>query len=543
MPFARLAALVTPLLFAMSAPLAAQPAEPGRPTLVVAISIDQLSADLFAHHRSAFGGGLARLLDGVVFPSGYQAHAATETCPGHSTILTGSFPARTGIIANRWFDMDVGRDDVRVYCAEDASVQGSSSSAYSRSNTNLLVPTLGDLLRSADPNSRTVAVAGKDRSAIMMGGRTVMAYWPESTGFASYPGSTLPPSVNSANSALAASIGQASAPFPVPDHCQPYDRAIALPGGGSVGTGHFGHAAGDVAGFTASPEADLAVLSLAGALIEEQQLGQRGSTDVLAIGLAATDYIGHRYGTEGVEQCIQMMALDSMLGAFFAELDTMGIDYVVVLTADHGGLDLPERQSVQGAANAARLTADFAGIADRIAEESGLPAPVIRSDGPFGDFYIDNAVPEERRTEILDRALTAYSAHPQVRAVYTGGAIGAQPMPSGPPEQWSLLDRLRASYHPDLSGDFLVILEPRVTPIPDPGVGYVATHGSPWDYDRRVPILFWWNGAEHFEQPLGVTTADILPTLASLIGLDMAGAEIDGHCLDVLAAVDQSNCR
>lgn len=47
--------------------------------------------------------------EGAVFPRGYQSHAATETCPGHSTILTGGSPARTGIIANHWFDLYTAR--------------------------------------------------------------------------------------------------------------------------------------------------------------------------------------------------------------------------------------------------------------------------------------------------------------------------------------------------------------------------------------------------------------------------------------------------
>jgi len=47
----------------------------------VAIAVDQFSADVFAEYRQHFTGGLARLANGVVFPSGYQSHAATETCP------------------------------------------------------------------------------------------------------------------------------------------------------------------------------------------------------------------------------------------------------------------------------------------------------------------------------------------------------------------------------------------------------------------------------------------------------------------------------
>src|SRR5690349_12249324 len=68
------------------------------PKLLVVISVDQFSADLFDEYRPQFTGGLARLANGTAFRNGYQAHAATETCPGHSTILTASHPTHTGII-------------------------------------------------------------------------------------------------------------------------------------------------------------------------------------------------------------------------------------------------------------------------------------------------------------------------------------------------------------------------------------------------------------------------------------------------------------
>src|SRR5580658_9716404 len=106
-------------------------AAPVQPRLIVAISVDQFSADLFAEYRPLYTAGLRRLSGGAVFPSGYQSHAATETCPGHSTILTGAHPARTGIIANEWIDQGIERSDKQVYCAEDPQVVGSSSAHYS----------------------------------------------------------------------------------------------------------------------------------------------------------------------------------------------------------------------------------------------------------------------------------------------------------------------------------------------------------------------------------------------------------------------------
>ena len=77
--------------------------------------------------------------------------------------------------------------------------------------------------------------------------------------------------------------------------------------------------------------------------------------------------------------------------------------------------------------------------------------------------------------------------------------------------------------------------------IPEQAVmGSVATHGSPWDSDRRVPILFWRKNMRGFEQSLGVETVDIMPSLAALIGLPVAEDQIDGRCLDLVAGEGDS---
>ena len=122
---------------------------------------------------------------------------ATETCPGHSTILTGSLPSRSGIIANNWFDLSQARSDKAVYCAEDERVPGSSSSKYTVSPVHLKVPTLGELMKRANPASRSVAVAGKDRAAVMMSGQRPDQrwYWDGKTYATDLAGVTVPASV------------------------------------------------------------------------------------------------------------------------------------------------------------------------------------------------------------------------------------------------------------------------------------------------------------------------------------------------------------
>jgi predicted AlkP superfamily pyrophosphatase or phosphodiesterase len=104
-------------------------------------------------------------------------------------------------------------------------------------------------------------------------------------------------------------------------------------------------------------------------------------------------------------------------------------------------------------------------------------------------------------------------------------------VPSGAPDKWSILQRVRASFDPARSGDLIVVLKQNISPIAVPSVGYAATHGSPWDYDRRVPILFWRKGQAPAPSEMAVETIDIMPTLAAMIGLAVRPGSIDGKCL------------
>ena len=526
----------------VAAPLSAQDAALPKsattpPKLIVVISVDQFSADLFGEYRASFTGGLARLQKGAVFPSGFQSHAATETCPGHSTILTGFRPEHTGIIANTWTDLSVARADKQVYCAEDETVPGSRhDGAYTVSDKHLVVPTLGERMKAANPKVRVVSVAGKDRAAVMMGGHNVdELWWWNGKAMVSYAGRTTPPVVARANAAIAARIATPQAALDVPDICKVHDRAVAIGAGKTVGAGHFARDAGNASAFRASPAFDGAVVALAAGMIQDMKLGQGDTTDIIDVGASATDYVGHTYGTEGAEMCIQLQQLDATLGSFFGVLDSTGVDYEVVLTADHGGNDLPEREVEAGLPEAQRartaLSPTFAG--KEIAAKLCIATPVLFGDIPNGDVYIARDITPTQRKAVQAAAIAYYKANPQVAQVYTAAQIMATPSPKGAPEGWSMLQRARASYKAGRSGELVVFLKPRITPIPDPTKGYVATHGSPYDYDRRVPILFWRKGMTGFEHPAGVETVDIAPTLAGQIGLKIVAPKMDGKCLDL----------
>ena len=278
------------------------------------------------------------------------------------------------------------------------------------------------------------------------------------------------------------------------------------------------------------------MLDLATRLVDADRLGRGPTPDVLSISLSATDYIGHGYGTQGSEMCIQVHQIDAALGDFFARLDSRGIDYAVVLTADHGGFDMPERQQQQAMPLAQR--ADVAllpkALSERVGAKLGLdPKGLFLAEGPSGDVWVRRDLTAEQKAAAIAAARADLMARPQVAAVITADELAATPMPGGSPETWNLSERARASFYAPVSGDFVTLLKRGVMAVPVAGPGYVATHGSPWDYDRRVPILFWRKGLTGFEQPSPIETVDIAPTLAAWIGLKVPPGTFDGRCLDL----------
>jgi predicted AlkP superfamily pyrophosphatase or phosphodiesterase len=525
MTLAASSALATPPL-----PPPPPPAPP--PKLLIVISVDQLSADLFDEYRPIFTAGLARMARGTAFRNGYQGQATTKTCPGHSVILTGALPARTGIIDTEWFNQSVARSDKSVNCAEDERVPGSNSDNYTVSPVHLRMPVLGELLKKSSPKSLSVALAGKDRAAIMMGGHTPDQrwYWKGNRFTTDLKSARVPASVPATNAAVAREIATAQPPLEPPPVCAAKATPVAMPDGHTVGSGRFARAAGNRADFKASPELDAAVLALAASLIREMGLGSDEAPDVLAVGLSATDYIGHRYGPGGQEMCLQLLSLDRDLGDFFRLLDTSGVDYAVALTADHGGLDIPERMKAFDP-NAARVDPGLASraVAKVIGEKLGIEGRLLFG-GSYGDIYLDHSLSAANRKRVLDAALAFYRAHPQVEAAFSAEQLSKLPIPSGRQDRWTLIERARASFYPGRSGDIFVMLRRDITPIASPGSS-VASHGSPWDYDRRVPILLWRPGMQESprDQPVGVV--DLMPTLAAMLGVPVGRASIDGTCL------------
>jgi alkaline phosphatase len=403
---------------------------------------------------------------------------------------------------------------------------------------------MGDRMKEVNAASRVVAIAGKDRSAVLMGGhRPDLALWWDGKVFSTYKDSParMPSALPRINAAVTDEIAH-PALLPVPALCKGREESISINDKLTVGT-LLPRKAGEGTAWRSTPLLDTKTMDLVLATVDEMQLGKGRGPDLLAISLSATDYVGHAFGTSGVEMCAQILALDATLERLFSALDKAGISYVTVLTADHGGHDVVERNVRRGFAQIERV--DSALLPDkmgpRIAQQLGLDGTALLSETASGDVYVNGLVPPARRGEVLAAAFDAYKVHRQVAAVFTHAQLLAAPEPGPNIDEWTLLERAKASFDPARSGDLVVMLKENVSSIPPNIANTIAGHGSPWNRDRRVPILFWWKGIQPFEQPNSVETVDILPTLASLIDLAVPAEEIDGRCLDLLPS-GETNC-
>jgi predicted AlkP superfamily pyrophosphatase or phosphodiesterase len=519
--------------------VAAEPKAP--PKLVVVISVDQFSANLYEQYRGRFTGGLRQMSDqGLIYGNGYQSHMGTETCPGHATILTGKHPNKTGIPANDWLDPVTGKE---VYCFEDkantlADPLGGGNGPVGPAN--MTATTLGDWMKATTPGMRIFGVSGKDRGAIALSGHKAdgVFWWRDGFGFTTWvePGqdaaARLAP-VAPLNAELKARF--AATP---PVWTYQKEECRALEGDYVVAGETWRTTVPPVKySFETSPFLDEVTVEAALRLLSDQKLGAGDTTDILAISLSATDRIGHGFGTQGPEMCEQMFRLDTALGTLFDALKDVPGGVVVVLTADHGGSDFPERLAMRGYPDARRV--DFGILARTNAALKArfkLDVDPIAYDGSGFNIVGKDKVrlAQPLRGQVARAAVELMAGEPDVAAAFTLEDLLAtpDPAPGAPPELFTLKQRAALSAVAGRSPDVLVILKSGVFPLRGKVGGAISTHGSAWDYDRRVPILFWWPGSTGQERMLSIDTTDIAPTLAHLVGVETP-ADVDGRCIDL----------
>lgn len=494
-----------------------------KPKLAVMIVVDQFREPYLERYGKLFHGGFRRLLDdGRFYTNATHDHANTETAVGHSTLSTGVYPMRHGIVANDWKEK-TGAGWTSVSNVGDSTVKIVGYPALPGVSPHYLLRTgLADWLTKADARSIVASVSAKDRGAVLPAAHAKgQVYWfePKAGRFvtSTYYRDQYP---TWADAFTSATMNGTYARDSVWDDRTPTD-ARSLASADSVAWENdgvhvsFPHRAADEARpgrfwdwFATTPMLDAATLDYAEAMVAALGMGKDEVPDLLNVSLSQTDRVGHAFGPLSREQLDNLLRLDAELGAFFDFLDrTVGKDrWVVGLSADHGSLLAPETLPQPGESTAGhRATA---------AERAQLKA------------IMDSATQHANDPRNAERVAGALEKLPFVAAAYLDTDLLRSQKDS-----FAVLER--HSLFPGRAGDDFSPFGVEVRF----AEGFInkatgTTHGTPYWYDRHVPIIFMGPGIAKGRDGSHVATVDFAPTLAHILGIAPDGP-LDGKRLSI----------
>jgi predicted AlkP superfamily pyrophosphatase or phosphodiesterase len=523
---------IFPILLALSFNSAY--AQTSQPKLVMQLVIDQLRGDLIYQHQQQFGkGGFNYVLSHAIdYHNTHHPHANTTTCAGHATVATGSFPALHGVINNEWYDR---KSQLIVYCMEDLkasilSTEHTQTPIPGRSPRNLYASTLSDEIILAH-KGRAFGVSLKDRSAITLAGHAGKAFWFDTTNggfitsnyyFAEYPQWVKNWNKNYHPQNFDWNLGRPKVEYQNANSPAFHHQDELF---GQTFPHHITQAPSPeyFKSLSRTPKADQLTAGFAEQLLAAEQLGQSiGKTDYLAISFSAVDAIGHQFGPNSLEAEDNLLELDKTLAHLFRVIDQqVGLsNTLIVLTADHGindgptylkahhmeeikPIDLPQMEQY---------------IRSQLNKQYQLPQEALMSVvPPF--IYLNHQVIDQHKLQLnevkhyLAQALTMQP-----------GVFKAYALPISHTEKNWLSAKVNKMYFPYRSGDIYLIQPPNQS-YGMKNIDRVA-HGSPWQYDSYVPLLFAHPDFKAQRIFRKTYTTDIASTLSALLMIKAPSAAV-----------------
>jgi hypothetical protein len=278
-----------------------------------------------------------------------------------------------------------------------------------------------------------------------------------------------------------------------------------------------------------SPFSDAYLIQMAEASLDALKLGQGAGSDFLAVSFSALDLVGHAFGPRSHEVQDVLARIDVNLSSLFAKLDkVVGRDsYVVAVTGDHGVSPIPEQMAALGLGGGRVLTGDLIGRIEKALEPHLGPGKKVARLS-YTELYFERGVYDKMRgnPEAMRAALEAARSTPGVARVFSADELAAAHGTSNDTIEAAAL----ANFFPSRSGDFSVILRPYYQFTSSGTTRGGTTHGSPFWYDRRVPIFLMGQGIRRGQYLNEAAPVDIAPTLAFLLGITLPAA--DGRVLN-----------
>jgi predicted AlkP superfamily pyrophosphatase or phosphodiesterase len=466
--------------------------------------------------------------------------------------MTGTFPYRTGIIDNEWYDREKRGQQ---YCVEDAQspivgVPRDRAELKGVSPRNLLVSTVGDSLRDATAGrGKVFGLTIKDRAAVLMAGKKPTgAFWFDSKSgmwvTSTHYRQDLPEWLKQINHSDLVECYAGSSWRLLYDPEQyhktaPDDSPFEGTADGNLDRS-FPHALSHESDsrymkqLFVSPFGNELTMRVVRQLIEGEDLGGDDVPDILTIGLSCNDFVGHNFGPHSLEVEDMTYRTDLLISEFIGYLDQRigSGKWTLLLTADHGVTPIPEYNELQGLpakrnpmGQVSQLAAQ---IETQLTRKFGPPRAAMRYLEALNSnqlFLERRSLPDEpsKKQEIREFVRDSLLKTGVFPVAYTRDELEAGATSIRLPETYAgfvatgsdIFQMMQRTYHRDRSGDVLFVLKPYQIQTSTP-----ATHGSPWKPDTHVPLLAIGYGIRsgRFDRP--TSPAAIASTVAKLLRID-----------------------
>jgi len=501
----------------------------GKPKLVIGIVIDQMTNDYLQRYASRFSEtGLKRLLNGgFYFKNSNYEYIPTFTAPGHTCIYTGTYPIYNGIIANDWYDREKNEN---VYCADDKSVHaiGINTGGEKYSPKNLLSSTVTDELINSDNSSRVISISLKERGSVFAGGHLGKSFWFDYVSgkfiTSSYYMDSLPYWVTEFNNRnLNADYLKQSWNTLYPLDTYTESTADNVPWEGKFKGKELSVFPYDLHSLKEknanvieyTPYGNSILKELALTAIETQQLGKSGSSDFLCISFSSPDIAGHRFGPNSVEMEDMYLRLDKDLSEIFEAVDkSAGFENTLLfLTSDHAVMPVPGYLNSIGAQSGTVFTKNVRDtLNDYFESKYGLTDAVLliqnlqiylNHKSISENTFLRNLSLESIQKEAADFIIGIKG----VKETYTAEGII---------NNFYATENARFiknGFIKEKSGDVFMVLDSNWLPNLTRG----TTHGSPYKYDRNVPLIWYGWNVQQGESDEFNSQCDIASTISDVL--------------------------
>jgi hypothetical protein len=524
-------------------------AQLNRPKLVVGIVVDQMRPDYLTRFYEHFGnGGFKTLMsDGYTMWNIQFNYIPTYTGLGHASIYSGTTPRYHGIIGN---DIYYREKKQTENCVRDTfAIVGNTTqkSIWGASPVRFVVTNICDELKlCTNKRSKIFSMSMKDRAAILPAGHLAdYALWfDQETGnfvTSTWYAKQLPDWLVKFNDRKLATgyIKEEWNPLygrDIYNNCDIDTAIYAITGTGKKILPLFPHNLRlpensknpEYSPLYNSPFANSLLTDLAIETIKSGELGKGQFPDFLAISYSGTDAVGHLFGPQSKEIMDTYLRLDKDLERLIQTLDqNIGKDnYVLFLTADHGVAEIPRYlMKLKGPAGYIyrdTLQKLVSGFLDHKLTPGKWIEKFINDQ-----FYLNRELISEKGLDLktVQTQLAEFLIrHKGIAFTYTASALLEEEFTA------NMAMRVQNGFQPKRSGDVLIVFESGYSGYGD---GYLADHGSGYNYDTNVPLIWYGQNIKKGESWQLHYITDLAPTLSMILRIKYPSACIGNPMLEI----------